>query len=98
MIQKNETITKGCVDSSIMTKIKCLPGESFEFGSTYLFGRFILLQFATNLVHFSQHGDSNPYKFSDNIKKLVKLVRPALKNLRSVQYDHVNKTDNDIWD
>ena len=46
---KNELLTNECVDSFIMTQIKHLPGESFQFGSTYPFGRFILLKFATDL-------------------------------------------------
>ena len=32
---KSEPLTKGCVDSFITAKIDHLPGESFEFGSTY---------------------------------------------------------------
>ena len=95
---KKELLTKGCVDSFIRTQIKHLPGESFQFGSTYPFRRFSLLKFATDLEFFNQRGKKGHYKFDDNIKKLVKSVRPALKSLRSVQYDHVNKIDNDILD
>ena len=78
--------------------LKHLPGESFNFGSTYPFRRSDILQFATDLGYFSERGDNNSYKFNDDIKKLVKSMRPGLKNLASVQYDHVNKIDNDIWD
>ena len=95
---KKELLTKGCVDSFIMTQMKHLPGESFQFGSTYPFRRFSLLRFATDLGFFTSRGIKGYYKFNDDIKKLVKSVRPALKSLRSVQYDHINKIDNDIWD
>ena len=81
-----------------MTQIKHLPGESFQFGSTYPFRRFSLLKFATDLEFFNPRGIKGHYKFNDDIKKLVKSVRPALKSLRSVQYDHINEIDNDIWD
>ena len=95
---KNEPLTKGHVDALITANFDRLPGESFNFGSTYPFRSSDLLQFATDLGHFSERGDNNSYKFNDDIKKLVKSMRPALKNLASVQYDHVNKIDNDIWD
>ena len=95
---KNEPLTKGCVDSFITTQMKHLPGKSFQFGSTYPFRRFSLLKFATDLEFFNPRGIKGHYKFNDDIKKLVKSVRPALKSLRSVQYDHINKIDNDIWD
>ena len=96
--QKNALLSDGFADAFIMSKIDRLPGESFIFGSTYPFGRSNLSCFATDLGHSNTHEDKRLYKFNDDIKKMVKSMRSALKNMRSVQYDHVNKTDNDIWD
>ena len=42
--------------------------------------------------------EKKKYKFNDDVKKMVEPMRPALKKLRSIDYDHLNKIDNDIWD
>ena len=85
-------------DSYVRSKISKFDWSDFRFGSTYPFLTTSLSTLGADLDTLKIGKNKSSIKFKVVLKKLVKSTRPALKRLKSIEYDKYNKIDTDIWD